>query len=74
MTKYVEVEVTLFRRFLVEVPDGVAFPEQWAVSEVRECALTKQDDKSVIDIDWNTVEDEEYLAVLKDSVELVNFE
>ena len=74
MTKYVEVDVIMFRMFLVEVPEGVAFPGQWAVSEVRECALTKQDDKSVIDIDWNIVEDEEYLAVLKDSAELVNFE
>lgn len=74
MTKYVEVEMTMSRRFLVEVPDGVAFPDQWAVSEVRECALTKQEEKSVIGIDWNIVEDEEYLTILKDSVELVNFE
>ena len=71
MTKYVEVEVTLFRRFLVEVPDGVAFPEQWADAEVYNSALTNKEQESVRDIETYLTEDNDYIENTKYSAEVI---
>lgn len=71
MTKWVEVEVTLFRRFLVEVPDGVAFPEQWADAEVYNSALTNKEQESVRDIETYLTEDNDYIENTKYSAEVI---
>lgn len=71
MTKWVEVEVTLFRRFLVEVPDGVAFPEQWADAEVYNSALTNKEQESVRDIETYLTEDNNYIENTKYSAEVI---
>lgn len=71
MTKYAEVEVTLFRRFLVEVPDGVAFPEQWADAEVYNSALTNKEQESVRDIETYFTEDNDYIENTKYSAEVI---
>ena len=71
MTKWVEVEVTLFRRFLVEVPDGVAFPELWADAEVYNSALTNKEQESVRDIETYLTEDNDYIENTKYSAEVI---
>ena len=71
MTKWVEVEVTLFRRFLVEVPDDVAFPEQWADAEVYNSALTNKEQESVRDIETYLTEDNDYIENTKYSAEVI---
>lgn len=71
MSKWVEVEVTLFRRFLVEVPDGVAFPEQWADAEVYNSALTNKEQESVRDIETYLTEDNDYIENTKYSAEVI---
>lgn len=71
MTKWVEVEVTMHRRFLVEVPDGVAFPEQWADAEVYNSALTNKEQESVRDIETYLTEDNDYIENTKYSAEVI---
>ena len=71
MTKWVEVEVTMHRRFLVEVPDGVAFPEQWADAEVYNSALTNKEQESVRDIETHLTEDNDYIENTKYSAEVI---
>lgn len=71
MTKWVEVEVTMYRRFMVEVPDGVAFPEQWADAEVYNSALTNKEQESVRDIETYLTEDNDYIENTKYSAEVI---
>lgn len=71
MTKWVEVEVTMHRRFMVEVPDGVAFPEQWADAEVYNSALTNKEQESVRDIETYLTEDNDYIENTKYSAEVI---
>lgn len=71
MTKWVEVEVMMHRRFLVEVPDGVAFPEQWADAEVYNSALTNKEQESVRDIGTYLTEDNDYIENTKYSAEVI---
>lgn len=71
MTKWVEVEVTMHRRFMVEVPDDVAFPEQWADAEVYNSALTNKEQESVRDIETYLTEDNDYIENTKYSAEVI---
>ena len=72
MTKLVEVEVKMHRRFLVEVPNDVAFPEQWADAKVYNSALTKQEQQSVTGIETYITEDQEYIARMVTQAEFIN--
>ena len=72
MTKWVEVEVTMHRRFVVEVPHHASeFPEQWADSEVFNNALTSKEQKSVPSIETYVVDDLEYLEHIKQVAEVI---
>ena len=71
MTTWVEVEVTMHRRFMVEVPDDVAFPEQWADAEVYNSALTNKEQESVRDIETYLTEDNDYIENTKYSAEVI---
>ena len=71
MTKWVEVEVRMYRRFMVEVPDEVAFPEQWADAEVYNSALTNKEQASVTDIDTYFTEDNNIIENLKKDSEVI---
>ena len=71
MTKWVEVEVRMYRRFMVEVPDDVAFPEQWADAEVYNFALTNKEQESVRDIETYLTEDNDYIENTKYSAEVI---
>ena len=71
MTKWVEVEVTMHRRFMVEVPDDVAFPELWADAEVYNSALTNKEQESVRDIETYLTEDNDYIENTKYSAEVI---
>ena len=71
MSKWVEVEVRMYRRFLVEVPDEVAFPEQWADTEVYNFALTNKEQDSVTDIETYLTNDKEYIERVKCSSEVI---
>lgn len=71
MTKWVEVEVRMYRRFMVEVPDDVAFPELWADAEVYNSALTNKEQESVRDIETYLTEDNDYIENTKYSAEVI---
>ena len=71
MSKWVEVEVTMHRRFMVEVPDDVAFPELWADAEVYNSALTNKEQESVRDIETYLTEDNDYIENTKYSAEVI---
>ena len=71
MIKWVEVEVRMYRRFLVEVPDEVAFPEQWADAEIYNFALTNKEQDSVTDIEPYLTDDTEYIERMKTSSEVI---
>ena len=70
--KYVEVEVTMFRRFMVEVPEGIEHPDMWADSEVYNFALTNQEQRSVTGIETYITEDQEYIAGMLTQAEFIN--
>ena len=71
MSKWVEVEVRMYRRFLVEVPDEVAFPEQWADAEVYNFALTNKEQAAVTDIEAYLAEENEYIEKQKRFYEVI---
>lgn len=72
MTKWVEVVVRMHRRFLVEVPDDVAFPEQWADAEVYNCALDNKDQEALVEIETYLTDDVEYIERLKKESEVIS--
>lgn len=72
MTKWVEVEVRMYRRFMVEVPDDVAFPEQWADAEVYNFALTNKEQAAVTDIETYLTADKRYIESIKKESEVIS--
>ena len=72
MTKWVEVSVRMYRRYMVEVPDDVAFPEQWADAEVYNCALDNKDQEALVEIETYLTDDVEYIERLKKESEVIS--
>lgn len=71
MTKWVEVSVRMYRRYMVEVPNDVAFPEQWADAEVYNSALTNKEQAAVTDIGTYLIEENEYIEKQKRFSEVI---
>lgn len=71
MTKWVEVEVTMYRRFLVEVPDNVHSPCEWAEEEVFNCALQSVDVESISEVESCVHSNQDDIARLKRFAEVI---
>ena len=72
MTRWVEVNVKLFRKFLVEIPENTEDAEDYAYSEVYECALSNKDQESVTEIDTYGTDDAKYIERLKQESEVIS--
>lgn len=72
MSKWVEVNVSMLRKFLIEVPDDVAFPEQWADAEVYNCALDNKDQEALVEIETYLTDDVKYIERLKKESEVIS--
>ena len=72
MTRWVEVNVKLFRKFLVEIPENTEDAEDYAYSEVYECALSNKDQESVTEIDTYCTDDAKYIERLKQESEVIS--